>query len=85
MKQGNEISSPAKSTVGGVQRKSAAKPVRTVRGRDARPSSGSAGERQRLIAEAAYYRALARGFVPGCEVDDWLQAEAEVDHVLTRE
>ncbi|MBI3772753.1 MAG: DUF2934 domain-containing protein [Gammaproteobacteria bacterium] len=24
------------------------------------------------------------GFVPGCEVNDWLQAEAEIDHVLTR-
>ena len=32
-----------------------------------------------MIAEAAYYRAQARGFVPGCELDDWLGAEAEVD------
>ena len=35
-------------------------------------------ERQRLIAVAAYYRAERRGFVPGCEMDDWLEAEAEV-------
>ena len=33
---------------------------------------------QRLIAEAAYYRAERRGFQPGMEADDWLAAEAEV-------
>jgi hypothetical protein len=33
---------------------------------------------QRLIAIAAYYLAEQRGFDPGHEVDDWLQAEAEV-------
>jgi hypothetical protein len=34
------------------------------------------GEQQ--IAEAAYFRAEQRGFVPGNELDDWLDAEAEV-------
>jgi hypothetical protein len=42
-----------------------------------------AGEdRQRLIAEAAYYRAEQRGFVPGCEIEDWLAAEMEIDALL---
>lgn len=36
-------------------------------------------ERHRLIAIAAYYRAERHGFVPGCEVDDWLEAETEID------
>ena len=31
------------------------------------------------IAEAAYYRALARGFEPGHEMDDWLAAERELE------
>jgi hypothetical protein len=31
-----------------------------------------------LIAQAAYYRARKRGFVPGYELKDWLEAEAEV-------
>ena len=31
-----------------------------------------------LISQAAYYRAEKRGFSPGLEADDWLQAEAEV-------
>jgi len=29
-------------------------------------------------AEAAYYRAKQRGFTPGHEMEDWIQAEAEV-------
>ncbi len=36
-------------------------------------------ERQRMIAEAAYFRALRRGFASGGEVQDWLEAEADVD------
>lgn len=30
------------------------------------------------IAIAAYFKAQARGFAPGHELDDWLAAEAEV-------
>jgi hypothetical protein len=32
----------------------------------------------RLIQEAAYYKAAARGFSPGYEEQDWLAAEEEV-------
>lgn len=73
MKHSKEIISTG-SAVRGTQRKSAEKSV-----------CASAEDRQCMIAEAAYYRALARGFGPGCEVEDWLQAEAEIDHVFTRE
>jgi hypothetical protein len=31
-----------------------------------------------LVAELAYYKAEARGFEPGHELEDWLAAEAEV-------
>jgi hypothetical protein len=34
---------------------------------------------EEMIAVAAYFRAEHRGFAPGCEVDDWLQAEAECE------
>ena len=37
------------------------------------------GRRLEHIATAAYYRAEARGFVPGLEMDDWLEAEQEYD------
>ena len=36
-------------------------------------------ERRQLIMKAAYFRAEQRGFTPGAEMDDWLQAEAEID------
>ena len=36
-------------------------------------------ERRRMVAEAAYYRALQRGFTAGGEMDDWLAAEREID------
>ncbi len=35
-----------------------------------------------MVAEAAYYRAEARGFATGYELEDWLDAEAEVDRSL---
>lgn len=35
--------------------------------------------REARIAEAAYWRAERRGFQPGHELDDWLNAEREVD------
>jgi len=38
----------------------------------------SADELRKLISEAAYYRAKRRGFAPGHELEDWVQAEAEV-------
>lgn len=43
----------------------------------------SAEERRRMIAEAAYYRAQARGFRGGDPRDDWSAAEAEIDRTLT--
>lgn len=41
-------------------------------------------ERHQLIAEAAYYRSERRGFRPGFELSDWLEAEAEIDKRLSR-
>jgi hypothetical protein len=32
-----------------------------------------------MIAQLAYFRAEQRGFAPGGELQDWLDAEAEVD------
>ena len=33
---------------------------------------------QEMIAVAAYYRAEKRGFFPGGEVEDWLEAEKDI-------
>lgn len=44
------------------------------------PSATSVADaaRQKMISDAAYYRAQKRGFAPGRELDDWLAAEAEI-------
>ena len=58
----------------------------------AKPVTGSASPesssgnyecpREQMIAEAAYFRAEQRGFAPGNEMSDWLQAEADMESVL---
>jgi hypothetical protein len=39
-------------------------------------------KRHQMIAVAAYYHAESRGFRGGDELRDWLDAEAEVEHLL---
>jgi len=38
--------------------------------------------RHRMISEAAYYVYAQRGYQDGYDVDDWLQAEAQIDHII---
>ena len=42
----------------------------------------NADMREQMIAESAYYRALARGFNGGDEMLDWLAAEDEINRLL---
>lgn len=44
----------------------------------------SGREMDRMVAEAAYFRAMRRGFEPGFELDDWVAAEAEIRKNLER-
>lgn len=52
------------------------------------PFSEGAGDsldpdlRHRLISETAFHHLEDRGFAEGSEVEDWSEAEAEVDHTL---
>lgn len=39
-------------------------------------------ERWKMIAVAAYHKAENRGFAPGSELQDWAEAEQEVDELL---
>jgi hypothetical protein len=43
------------------------------------PHSGNGAERFNMISDAAYYRALGRGFDGGDSMEDWLMAESEID------
>jgi hypothetical protein len=42
-------------------------------------NKGNGEDRFNMIADAAYYRALGRGFNGGDPLEDWLMAEAEID------
>ena len=42
-------------------------------------SKGNGAERFNMISDAAYYRALGRGFDGGDSMEDWLMAESEID------
>jgi hypothetical protein len=38
--------------------------------------------RHRMISEAAFYLHAQRGYREGYDLDDWLEAEARIDHFL---
>jgi hypothetical protein len=40
--------------------------------------------RHRLISEAAFHRQAERGYDEGYDREDWLDAAAEVDHLVVR-
>ena len=58
---------------------------RQVKGQDlaneirACATPNGADDRLNCIATAAYYKAEILGFVPGRDIDNWLEAEAEFD------
>ena len=58
---------------------SAAKPART---RAKKIGGVPAEQRRHYIEMAAYYIAERRGFAPGNPLEDWVQAEAEIDRLL---
>lgn len=66
---------PTPAGPGGSER-----PAKTARGEIA--GMVSATERAIMIAQAAYLHAERRGFAAGHELDDWLAAEREVNHLL---
>jgi hypothetical protein len=91
--KGTPEAAPVLAGIGGEQ-VTQAPPEEAVRRSDT-SEAGSASERSRvssesispearraMIAEAAYYRAQQRGFTSGYELEDWLQAEQEIDAAL---
>lgn len=64
-----------------AKRRSHAEPGARVAVPDRRAAI-SPEQRRAMIAQAAYYRAQRRGFAPGGELQDWLEAEAEIDRSL---
>jgi len=50
----------------------------------ARTRRPAIADRNQRTQELAYYRAEKRGFAPGCELEDWLSAERELDVASSR-
>lgn len=73
-------SAPAPARTRKAQAKPAARPQ--TKPDSAAPTTDSAEERLKLIAEEAYLRAERRGFTHGDPTEDWLAAEREVDERL---
>lgn len=61
------------------RKRSTATKTKSVRGPADTGSEEDRDERRERIAVAAYYRWERRGCTPGCELDDWLAAEQEVE------
>lgn len=59
--------------------KSGVTPSDTEKSDDTNNEASNCNEQKEKIAVAAYYRAEARGFFPGQEMDDWLAAETEIN------
>lgn len=76
-------------TAAGTRAKAGAKPgpamaktVALAQPADSIAPALSSDRRRALIARAAYFRAEKRGFAPGGEAQDWLEAEHEIDLLL---
>ncbi len=70
-----------------VRRKRTAKPRSTRKSfeastADTPTAEPSPEERWQVIAVAAYHKAEKRGFAPGEELRDWIEAEKEIDSQL---
>ena len=69
----------AKAPPKAAAEKPAAKPATS---RAKKPATIAPEQRQYYIEVAAYHIAERRGFQPGNDMDDWAQAEAEIDRLL---
>jgi Protein of unknown function (DUF2934) len=61
-----------------TERRTPAKTPKPIKPESSARADLAPDELRQLISEAAYYRAKQRGFEPGHEIEDWVQAEAEV-------
>jgi hypothetical protein len=74
---------PAKKTAPKAAVPKTAAPKNSApRAKKAAPAHINEESRLHMIREAAYYRALHRGFGGGAEAEDWCAAEREIDVML---
>lgn len=76
-KNSTKTSKPAKTA-----KKPAATVAKQVKTKKKSTAVLSDTERRNYIEVAAYYIAQRRGFCGGCQTEDWIQAELEIDRML---
>ena len=64
-----------------VAAKAPAKPRAAAKPK-ATPTAGDVDRRRHYVEVAAYFIAERRGFMGGCEMEDWVMAESEIDRML---
>jgi hypothetical protein len=69
----------AKAAPKAAPKAAAAKPVRP---RTKKPAGVPLEQRRNYVEVAAYHIAERRGFAPGNPLEDWVQAEAEIDRLI---
>lgn len=69
------MSTPAKMSTPAIE---STIPSATGQPDDAASLRSQLDEMNARIAELAYYKAESRGFAPGNELEDWIEAEKEV-------
>ncbi len=65
-----------------VAKPKAAVAAKPARARKPKPAAIPQEQRRNYIEVAAYYIAARRGFAPGDPLQDWIDAEAEIDRLL---
>jgi hypothetical protein len=72
----------AKPKVASAKATATKKPAATRTAAKSKSSKVSPEQRYLMICEAAYYKAERRGFSPENEIQDWLDAESEINRLL---
>jgi hypothetical protein len=65
-----------------VKKATAAKPATSRAGKAKNLKNVTPEQRYRMICDAAYFKAEKRDFAPENEIQDWLDAEAEINRLL---
>jgi hypothetical protein len=81
-KEAKPIPAKAKAAVAEPKEVKASKARPKPKAADTKPSDVTRKELKHLIAVAAYHRAEKRGFAPGYELQDWLDAEADIYEMI---
>lgn len=77
-----KVAAPKATTATAPKKSAAAKPAASRASKAKSLKNVTPEQRYRMICDAAYFKAEKRNFAPENEVQDWLDAEAEINRLL---